>query len=103
MYTPSGDLVCRFCFNKEQNALADARAQASLAAEGVPGMKVAPAGTPPPSPGKLIGSGLAILGVAIVVAVGTVVLFDRIYPIWVGLLLLGGIANIGRGLRLRRR
>jgi hypothetical protein len=102
MYTPSGELVCRFCFNTQQNALADARAQASLAAEGVPGIKVAAPGAPPPSRGKLIGSGLAIIGAALVFAVATVVLLDRIYPIWVGLLLLGGIANVGRGLALRR-
>jgi hypothetical protein len=102
MYTPSGELVCRFCFNTQQNALADARAQASLAAEAVPGMKAAPPGTPPPTAGKLIGSGLAIIGAAVVFTLATVVFLDRIYPIWAGLLLLGGVANVARGLKLRR-
>jgi hypothetical protein len=102
MYTPSGELVCRFCFNTQQNALADARAQASLEAEGVPGMKLAPPGTAAPSAGKLIGSGLALIGLAVAVTLATVVFLDKIYPIWCGLLLLGGIANVARGLKLRR-
>ena len=38
----------------------------------------------------MIVGGFAVMGFAALFALGTVVLFDSIYPIWVGLLLLGG-------------
>jgi hypothetical protein len=103
MFTPSGDLVCRFCFNTEQNAQADARARESLERDAPPGLKAADVRAPPPSPGRMIVTGLVIMGVAVIFALGTVVLFDRVYPVWVGLLLLGGGTNVARGIALRRR
>jgi hypothetical protein len=103
MFSATGDVVCRFCFNTEQNAQADARARESLQRDAPPGLKVADPSAPPPSPGRMIVSGLVIAGVGVLFGLGTVVLFGHIYPIWVGLLLLAGVANVARGLALRRR
>jgi uncharacterized Zn finger protein (UPF0148 family) len=37
LFTPAGDVVCRFCFNTAQNAEADARARAALERDAPPG------------------------------------------------------------------
>jgi len=103
LFTVTGDVVCRFCFNSAQNAQADARARASLERDAPMGMKAADPGAPPATPGKVIGSGLALMGVAVAFAVGTMVVFDRVYPILTGGLLVAGFANLARGLALRRR
>jgi hypothetical protein len=103
MFSPTGESVCRFCFNTEQNAQADARARASLERDAPPGFKAADSGAPPPIPRTMIGQGLAVMGFAVLFALGTLVLFDCIYPIWVGLLLLGGGTHVARGLVLARR
>ncbi len=103
LFTPTGDLVCRVCFSAEQNAQADARARASLEQDAPLGMKVADPTAAPPSPGRMIASGAAVMGAAVLFGLGTVVLFDRIYPLWVGLLFLAGFGNLARGLVLRGR
>jgi hypothetical protein len=103
LFTPAGDLVCRFCFNTEQNAQADARARASLEQDAPPGFKMAGPGATPPSPRRMIAGGLGVVAFAVLFAVGTVVMFDRIYPIWFGLLLLGGATSVVRGVALLRR
>jgi hypothetical protein len=102
-FTPEGDQVCRACFSAAQNAQAEARARASLERDAPPGFKVAGPGTPPPSPRRLIAGGLAVMGFGVLFALGTVVLFGRVYPIWLALLLLGGTQAVARGLVQLRR
>jgi hypothetical protein len=103
LFTPTGDLVCRVCFSAEQNAQADARARESLERDAPLGMRVAGPTGAPPTPGKMIATGLAVMGGAVVFAVALVMLTDRFYPFFTGLLFLGGFGTLARGLALRRR
>ena len=104
LFSPTGDAVCRFCFNVGQNAQAEARARESLERDAPPGFKPVAPGAPPTSARGMIAGGFAVMGFAVIFALGTVILFERIYPIWVGLLLLGGAASVFRGFaQLRRR
>jgi len=103
LFSPTGDVVCRFCFNSDQNAQADARARASLERDAPPGFKPVAPGGPPTNPRSMITGGLAVMGFAVIFALGTVILFERIYPLWVGVLLLGGAASVFRGVVLLRR
>jgi hypothetical protein len=103
LFSPTGDLLCRFCFNVAQNARADARARESLEREAPPGFVVAGTGAPPTSSRALIVGGFAVMGCAVAFTLVIAVLFDRIYPVWTGMLLLGGAAAVLRGFAQRRR
>ena len=103
LFTPTGDLVCRVCFSAEQNAQADARARASLEENAPPGFRAAAPGGPPTSPRSMIVGGVAVMGFAVIFALGTVIFLDLIYPFWVGALLLGGGASVVRGVSQLRR
>jgi hypothetical protein len=51
----------------------------------------------------MITGGITVMGFAVIFALGTVILFGSIYPIWVGALLLGGAASVFRGVAQLRR
>jgi hypothetical protein len=102
-FSPTGDVVCRVCFNSDQTAQADARARASLEQDAPPGFRAAAPGGPPTSPRSMIAGGVAVMGFAVIFALGTVIFFGSIYPVWVGALLLGGAASVLRGATQLRR
>jgi hypothetical protein len=103
LFSPTGDVVCRFCFNADQNAQADARARASLEQDAPPGFRPAAPGGPPQSPRSMIAGGLALMGFAVLFVLGTALLFGHVYPIWAGALLVGGAASTFRGVVQLRR
>jgi hypothetical protein len=51
----------------------------------------------------MIVGGVAVMGFAVIFALGTVIFFGSIYPVWVGALLLGGAASVFRGATQLRR
>lgn len=82
LFSLAGEMVCRFCFTVGLNAQAEAEARprASLRRDAPTRFKLARRGVPPRSPRAMITGGFAVLGFAVLFALGTVVAFKRIYP-----------------------
>jgi hypothetical protein len=62
LFSPTGDLLCRSCFNVAQNTQAEQRARESLERDAPPGFKVTGPGAPPTSSRAMIAGGFAVMG-----------------------------------------
>jgi len=98
-FTTRGQAVCRICFYRDQTALQDARAEASLAEEMPEGL--APAKKKlKPKPGRVFKTGLVLIAFGLVVNLLMIVVLDD-FNLGLLAILVFGIGTTIQGYRTR--